>query len=181
MSAKKEIIEEIIDIEGGYSDTIGDSGGETNWGITRGVALRYGYYGPMRSLTRERAIEIYEKRYWKRMSLYDVEKLSESIARELMDTGVNMGVSRAGEFLQRSLNVLNNRGKIYRDIVVDGWIGQQSVGALRSYLKHRGEEGERVLLAMLNSLQGAYYVKLAERRAKDEKFVYGWFENRVRV
>jgi hypothetical protein len=32
---------------------------------------------------------------------------------------------------------------------------------------------------MLNSLQGSSYVEIAERREKDEKWIYGWFKNRV--
>jgi len=36
-----------------------------------------------------------------------------------------------------------------------------------------------VLCRALNCLQGAYYIELAERREKDERFVYGWLKNRV--
>jgi len=35
------------------------------------------------------------------------------------------------------------------------------------------------LYKMLNALQGAYYIELAERREKDEDFIYGWFKHRV--
>ncbi len=38
-----------------------------------------------------------------------------------------------------------------------------------------------VPLRALNALQGAFYVELAERRAKDEAFVYGWLLNRVEI
>ena len=40
-------------------------------------------------------------------------------------------------------------------------------------------DGEVVLVRALNSLQGAFYVELAEKRQKDEAFVYGWLLNRV--
>jgi Putative secretion activating protein len=81
-------------------------------------------------------------------------------------------------FLQRALNVLNSKGKLYPDLEVDGAIGLVTVSALRGYLTERDED---TLVKALNCLQGAYYVNLAERREKDETFVYGWFKNRVKL
>lgn len=176
---KNKIINDIIEIEGGYVNDPNDSGGETNFGITIDVARRYGYNGPMRDLPRALAFTIYSDEYWYKPRLDEIALMSPEIAEELADTGINMGVGRAGKFLQRSLNVLNNRQKYYNDIVVDGAIGNGTIGALRAYLDKRGKRGEKVLYRMLNSLQGAFYVTLAERREKDESFVYGWYENRV--
>jgi hypothetical protein len=51
--------------------------------------------------------------------------------------------------------------------------------ALKRYLFLRGRDGQVVLLRMLNALQGAFYIELAERREKDETFIYGWFRARV--
>lgn len=178
-SLKKKVIDHILQIEGGYVNDPSDSGGETNFGITVAVARGSGFTGDMRTLTRGKAFDIYVSRYWDALRLDDIEALSPLIAGELADTGVNMGVGRAARFLQRSLNVLNNRSYSYRDLVVDGMIGDASIRALKSYFMIRGAEGEKVLFDMLNALQGAYYVTLAERREKDEKFVYGWFSNRV--
>jgi len=176
---KEEIINEIIAIEGGYVNDKSDSGGETKWGITKKVARANGYSGPMQLFPRWMAFDIYEKRYLKKIRFDDIERLSPAIAKELADTSVNMGWMRAGEFLQRSLNVLNRGGKDYEDLVVDGKIGGKTLRALKKYLKKRGKEGEAVLFKMLNALQGAFYVTLAERRTKDEKFVFGWYRNRV--
>jgi lysozyme family protein len=84
-------------------------------------------------------------------------------------------------FLQRGLNVLNRETYDYADIDVDGHMGSGTLGALKKYLAVRGEEGEKVLVSLLNCLQGAFYVSLAEERSKDETFVFGWFRNRVQV
>jgi hypothetical protein len=55
-----------------------------------------------------------------------------------------------------------------------------TIAALREYLSKRGPaDGAKVLLRALNALQGAFYIGLAESRPKDERFVYGWFFNRV--
>ncbi len=106
----------------------------------------------------------------------EIASLSERVAEEVVDTAVNMGVSRASKFLQRSLNALNNRGKLYPDMTVDGMIGDTTIGNLNKYLKVRNGV---TLTKMLNCLQGAFYIELVERREKDEKFIYGWFKNRV--
>lgn len=169
----------LLGIEGGYSDHAADSGGKTRYGITEAVARAHGYTGEMRALPLALAKDIYRLDYWDRMRLGDVARLSEPIAGELFDTGVNGGPGLAGEFLQRSLNVLNQGGKDYPDIVQDGEIGPRTLAALRAFLALRRAPGERVLLKMLNCLQGAFYVGLAESRAKDEAFILGWFTHRV--
>lgn len=176
MLTKEEVINNIIDVEGGYVNDVNDSGGETNFGITVKVARQYGYMSTMRDMPRYIAFDIYGIKYWDAVRADDILKLSEIVAEEVVDTGVNMGVGRAGMFLQRSLNVLNNKEQHYKDIKVDGDIGKNTIVALESYLLHRNE---LVLSRMLNSLQGAFYVELAERREKDERFIYGWFKNRV--
>jgi len=176
---KEIIIGNILRVEGGYVNDPSDSGGETNYGITIAVARAYGYEGDMKDFPKQKAFEIYSKLYWDKLHLDEIEELSSLIAEELADTGVNMGTLRAARFLQRSLNVLNNRSRSYRDLKVDGQIGNATLRALKAYFMVRGEEGEKVLFKMLNALQGAFYVTLAERREKDEKFVYGWYANRV--
>lgn len=181
MSYKNEFINEILAVEGGYVNDPSDSGGETNFGITKRVARKYGYSGSMKEMPKFIARQIYEALYWDALCLTQIEGLSVSIAKELGDTGVNQGVGRAAEFLQRSLNVLNDQQKRYNDIVVDGDVGPKTIQALQKYLVQRGKEGETVLLNMLNCLQGAFYVTLAERREKDERFIFGWFKNRVTI
>jgi len=162
--------------EGGYVNDPSDSGGETNWGITERVARQAGYTGPMKELWKERAREIGKWKYWDALSLDEVASVSPEIAFEVFDTGFNMGQERAAEFLQRSLNVFNRQGKDYPDIRVDGDIGPGTLGALQSYIDRRGT---KVLLKALNCLQGAFYIELAERREKDERFVRGWLDHRV--
>ena len=173
---KERIINEIIRVEGGYVNDPSDSGGETNFGITVEVARANDYNGAMRGMPRSVAFDIYSARYWDAVKGDDLVKLSEHVAEEVVDTSVNMGPRRAGLFLQRALNALNSQAKLYPDLVVDGAIGPATVSALRGYL---AERNELVLTRALNCLQGAYYVDLAERREKDERFVYGWFKNRV--
>ena len=176
---KQNIINGIIDRESGYVNDKDDSGGETNYGITIEVARQNGYAGEMIDLSRSTAFEIYSKKYWDKLKLDEIAKLSLVIAEELADTGVNMGTNRAARFLQRSLNVLNNREQFYEDLIVDGLIGRKTIVNLKVYFAIRGNDGETILHRMLNSLQGAFYIRLSERRQKDERFIFGWFRNRV--
>lgn len=178
--AVKDIIAGIIEREGGYVNDKNDLGGATCWGITEKVARANGYTGPMQTMPRSVAEKIYLDRYYVEPGFASIEALSPAIAEELTDTGVNMGVSVASTFLQRSLNVLNSQGVFYSDVKVDGQIGAATYAALRAYLAKR-KDGEKVLLRALNCLQGARYVELCEARQQNESFLYGWLANRVSV
>lgn len=169
----------VVLLEGGYSNDPSDSGGATRYGITERVARANGYEGEMWSLPLDCAKRIYRRQYWDMMRLDDVSLLSPGIATELFDTGINAGTATAIRFLQRLLNALNQGGALWRDMTVDGQIGPITLGALRAYLARRGGEGERVLFFALNGLQATFYVELAERRATDERFLYGWLRTRV--
>ncbi|KKN15359.1 hypothetical protein LCGC14_0986770 [marine sediment metagenome] len=165
--------------EGDYVNDPSDSGGPTNHGITEKVARANGYTGDMRDLTPPEAEQIAKRKYWDVMSLDDVANISEAIAKEMFDTGFNAGPERAVRFLQRSLNALNRLQKDYPDIIVDGKFGDVTLNALFLYHNKRKGTGIRILLRCLNGLQLAFYIKLVERREKDERFLNGWVLNRV--
>lgn len=174
-----DIINRTIGVEGGYVNDPKDPGGETIWGITVATARRNGYVGQMRNMTKTNAMAIYRSEYFTRPGYDRVGTLSKALAEELFDTGVNMGVKVASSFLQRCLNVLNREGKDYADLVVDGDVGLATMTSLAAYLQVRGKDGELVLLTMLNALQGARYIDLAEKKETNERFIFGWFKNRV--
>ncbi|WP_413732323.1 glycoside hydrolase family 108 protein [Sodalis sp. RH20] len=176
---KDDIFNEIIGREGGYVDNPDDAGGPTNWGITQTTARAHGYTGDMKNLTRLQAIAILDADYWTGPRFDQVAQVSMPIAVELTDTGVNMGPSVAAKFLQRSLNAMNNQGKLYPDLIADGQVGPRTITALKTYLSSRGTNSLVIMLRSLNCLQGAKYIELAESRAANETFVYGWLANRV--
>jgi lysozyme family protein len=117
MSANvQKIIDRTIGVEGRYAFHPDDRGGPTCWGISQAVARAYGYTGDMRTMPRPIAVEIYRKRYWEEPGLARVADLAPNLAAELFDTGVNMGTSVPGTFLQRVLNVMNRQASDYPDI-----------------------------------------------------------------
>jgi lysozyme family protein len=175
-----QMIDALIDREGGDVDKAADKGGPTCFGITEAVARAQGYRGAMRQLPREEAADIYKRLYWLRPRFDEVAKRSASIAAELLDTGVNMGPAVAATFLQRALTALNRNAADYPDLVPDGRIGPQTLAALDAFLKLRGNSsGETVLLRALEALQGERYLRLAEHRPANEAFLYGWLANRI--
>ncbi|BDH16608.1 MAG: hypothetical protein [Bacteriophage sp.] len=185
---KQSIIANIIDVEGGYTNNPNDAGGETNYGITRAVAISYlsqlkaqfGWDGNMRNLTKPMATWLYQKLYWDKLSLDGVFALSPAVADKLMDIGVNCGVGRAGQWFQVALNALNNQATLYKDIAEDGAVGQGTVNAFAALIKGRGASGAvKAMLAALLCQQGNYYINISRTRQANETFVFGWLMNRI--
>ena len=174
-----QILDKVVATEGGYVNHPDDRGGPTIWGITERVARRAGYTGPMQAMTRNVALGIYLLEYVEGPGFHRVHALSPRIGYELIDTGVNCGTAVAATMLQRALNALNDQGKLYGDIRVDGDCGPATVAALKAYLAARGAQGEVVMLRALNALQGERYIAISEGRPQNESFTYGWFAHRV--
>ena len=175
-----QLIDGLIEREGGYVNHPADKGGPTCFGITEPVARAHGFRGAMRNLPREEAAAIYKRLYWLRPRFDEVAQRSSRVAAELFDTGANMGPAVAATFLQRALTALNRNGTDYPDLVPDGRIGDRTLGALDAFFAVRGQRsGERVLLRALEALQGERYLRLAERRPANETFLYGWLANRI--
>lgn len=175
MSNIEKMLDAVIGREGGYVNDPRDAGGETIWGITVGTARANGYQTAMRSMTRDQAKDIYRKQYWLRPGFDRIEAIFPRVADEMFDTGINMGPAKAGEFLQRALNVLT--GAI---LTVDGRVGPATLKALDSYRAARGrQDGEEVLVRVLDGLQVARYVELVERRAQNGAFIFGWIRARI--
>lgn len=177
----EDLINEVIVREGGYVNHPNDRGGPTNWGITQTVARAYGYAGNMQALPRPTAVAIYKALYWTRPGFDQLAAICPAIGHELFDTGINMGTTISGRFLQRALNVLNRRQNDYPDLVVDGACGEKTRVALKGYVAVRGASGGEVLRKALDALQGARYIEIAESNPSQETFAYGWLANRIGV
>lgn len=173
------LIDQVIALEGDFSNHPADRGGPTRWGITEAVARLHGYADDMKYLPREQAAAIYKRQYWLRPGFDRVALLAPDIAAELFDTGINMGTGTATAFFQRALNALNRNARDYREISVDGKIGSKTLNALSAFLSKRAGKGQQVLLKAIEALQGARYIEIAEKRPANEAFLYGWLANRI--
>ena len=180
------IIYDKVNVEAGYVNDPRDSGGETNHGITfatsrewKSLWAKYNWNGDMRTLPEELAVEMYVKGWWEKMHLDVIHEFSPLIADKLFDFGINAGRGRAMLALQRWLTINNLNGKKYEDLTTDGLYGPATARALKAYIDWRGELGIKNLLASILCSQGEHYQGLAERRQKDEAFIYGWFTHRI--
>jgi hypothetical protein len=117
----------ILAREGGYVFDAADPGGETNMGISKAAYPNE----DIKNLTRERAVELYQRDYWNKAGC---DGLEEPLALVVFDTAVNMGTSRATQLLIGNTNwqsYLWARADAYRLIVANrpasmkffpGWI-----------------------------------------------------------
>ena len=152
-----EIIEKVLEHEGGYVNDPKDLGGETKYGITK----RFYPDIDIKNLTIEQAKDIYKSDYWDRNK---VESLPQNLWHIYFDMCVNMGKRTAVKVLQRAAV---NKG---RDIEVDGGLGPMTIGALK------GVELDRV-----RAFRVKYYVDLITAKPEQEKFYLGWFRRATEV
>lgn len=87
----------VLKQEGGYVNDPRDTGGETNYGISKRA-----YPGlDIKTLTVVEATEIYRRDYWQRAGC---DAMDWPLCLVVFDTAVNMGVGRAQDFNARALN-----------------------------------------------------------------------------
>lgn len=184
MKTIEQILNDVLEKEGGFVNHPDDKGGPTNFGITLRTLRAHwanATVDNLKSLTKEEAKSIYVSEYYMKTGIFEIYKISPELAAEVLDTAINMGPKTAVIFLQRCLNVFN-RGQInYADIEVSGTITSTTASGLSAFISHRGVDGIQVMLKALNCLQGARYVELAEKREANESFVYGWINNRIQL
>lgn len=178
----------VMVIEGGYIHDKDDPGGETYRGISRvfnpawvGWQVIDNYKTradfpevlnndlSLQSLVRY----LYKKKYW---DPYLGDQLDESIAEEMFDQAVNLGLGKAVENLQKSLNILNRNQRDYADIKADGAFGETTLKTYQVAIRLRGA---RLLFNVLNCYQSSHYLKLMESNSIKEKYI-GWF-NRIEI
>lgn len=110
-------LKKVLEHEGGYVNHPKDPGGETNYGITKRVAVEHGYTGDMRDIPMDIVKHIYYVSYWLKVR---ADQFPPVIAFNLFDAAVNHGVSRSIQFIQRAVGVKD-----------DGIMGPVTIGAIK--------------------------------------------------
>lgn len=157
-----------VGLEGGYSNHPLDSGGATMYGITEEVARRWGYRGDMEELPLEEAKRIYKTTYWDRIKLDEIK--NEKLQELMFDAAVNHGYSRAVLLAQRAYNTLNKD-----EIVEDGIIGSQTIGALNSY------PYETAIAFTFLIERGKYYAAIVQGNPSQKAFIRGWTNRLIKL
>ena len=172
----------LISHEGGYANLKGDTGKETYMGISRVYHPKWQGWSIIdtykahstnfeKLLNANKKLQdlvknFYKKEYWDK---FKGDELPYIIAEELLEQSVNIGTWKtAGENLQKALNLLNRNGTLFKDLKVDGIVGEKTITAVK-------KTNQRRLLKILNGLQFMHYYNLDIKNPEYEKFV-GWFD-----
>lgn len=170
------IIGAILIAEGGYVNHPSDPGGETNYGITKEVAVANGYYGPMKQMPKDFAWSVYYDQYLGKPGYDKLIDYSPAVVEELVDTGVNTGVGRSSRWFQTALNSLNRGGKDYPMLAIDGKVGKQAIAAYAALVKKRGKvKACEMVIKLVDAQQAAHYMSLT----KLSDFTPGWIDHRI--
>ncbi|MBE3604117.1 peptidoglycan-binding protein [bacterium] len=143
--------------EGGYVNNPDDPGGETNYGISKRSYPDL----DIAHLTREQAIEIYFRDWWRK---FRFGELPSGIAAKAFDLAVNMGAGAAVRCLQRALRACG------RLVAEDGVIGDATIVAALDC-------APAALMAALRSEAAGYYRALATAarlEGRNDEFLRGW-------
>ncbi len=108
----RDYIERVLSHEGGYVNDPRDPGGETRWGISK----RSYPHVDIKRLTRDDAIAIYERDFWRRVQ---GDRLPRQFAFQALDAAVNHGIENAVRWMQRAAGVAD-----------DGYIGPMTLAAV---------------------------------------------------
>ena len=153
-----DIIEKVLEHEGGIVDDPTDAGGLTNMGISQ----RAYPDEDIRGLTVERAKELYKRDYWDR---YRTGSLPDRLRHIFVDMCINMGGGRAIKILQEACNSKNAT-----KIDVDGGIGPATIKAASNVEPFR-----------LRAYRVMFYAELEMKKPEQERFWVGWFKRSCEV
>ena len=153
----EEIIEQVLEHEGGYVNDPHDRGGETKYGI----AKKFNPDVDIKNLTREGAKEIYYEKYWKPSK---ADQVPDRLKHIYFDMVVNFGQGGAVKVLQQSAV---SKG---HNIEVDGGIGPATIKAIQNV------ETDRV-----RSYRVLKFAKIVINKPSQEKFWLGWFRRASEV
>jgi len=185
MADFEEAFRRTLSFEGGYKFDSDDAGGETYMGIARNHNESWEGWKLIDELKskpnfpkwldnnedlQNKIKSFYRQNYWDVNSL---DIFPQDISEEIFDTSVNSGIVQAVKYLQESLNYLNNDERTYDDLVVDGFIGPITFIALET-ISYSGDE--KLLLKIMNILQGNHYLTYMKQLPSQEKYARGWFK-----
>ena len=146
-------VEILLKLEGGYSNRKSDKGGETNFGIS---SRSYPDIN-IKTLTRERAIEIYYNDYWIPMNIDRLQ--NDLLILHLFCFGVNAGTRTAIKILQKLVGAYS-----------DGLIGSKTRKAIRLFEGNIAEE--------FIKREKLFYVSLVQHKPEQRVNLKGWL-NRI--
>lgn len=167
MKSITQMIEDILRREGGYVNDPDDSGGATNFGVTR---ITYGHYlgytasiAQVKAMSKDTARDIYKRNYYERPRLH---LLHGAIQPQLFDCSINHGSKNPIKWLQNITNQAIGTG-----LKIDGVVGNLTAKAVNEFV---AVAGDKIVNNALVEERLEFYERLIKRRPKDAKFRRGW-------
>ena len=158
----QEAINKVLAHEGGFVFDPADSGGATNFGITKAVYEKFKgrsvTVDEIKNMPKSDAVLIYKRDFWDAIGGDKIN--SYKIAYALFDQAVNRGVSASVRSAQRILGVNP-----------DGKMGPSTIDKIN-------RQNETDFLSKFLADAEKFYRDLVARRPKDAKFLKGWL-NRI--
>jgi lysozyme family protein len=148
-----QAVEKILIAEGGYINDPLDKGGETKYGISKRSYPEI----DIKSLTKEKAMDIYRRDFWQNYGGIN----SQDIAEAAFHIAVNCGCGIANRVLQQAANDCG------AGLTVDGAFGAKTLAAINT-------APESWLLAEIKLRWLAHYVAIVERNKSQIKYLLGW-------
>ena len=166
-----EIIEEVLEAEGGFVHDPDDKGGATNHGVTQQSYSEFlgrkATVEEVKNMTVEDAKECYKKDFWIPAK---VDRIPDNLKHIYFDMVVNMGRRNAGKILQQAVNTKKNS----KVLEVDGIVGSGSLSQIPD-LSLKDVLVERSMFFANNCFDGSRFAK----RTRQNKFLRGWIFHRV--
>lgn len=157
VSKFSQVIEIVLENEGGYVNDPNDTGGETKYGISKAAFPTL----DVKNATKDQAIEIYKKQIWERERYEEIEDIR--IAAKIFDLVVNIGRFHAITVAQRACRSTGMQ------TLEDGKLGPLTLKAIN-------ESDPTDYLAAFKSEAAAYYRLLAQADPRRLRFFKGWLE-----
>jgi lysozyme family protein len=168
-------VKRTLEFEGGYSNDPDDRGGETKWGITRKAWSGYGEDVDFAHMKIADAQDLYLNVYWRGacLGVLDSAGVPQRLLNEIFDAVVNHGIAGGIRCLQRAYNDINGDGA---DLVVDGKIGNKTIGAVAQFCA-RSNYADALVAALRFERAGIYFNLCNDPTQK--KFLRGWLRRLV--
>ena len=150
-----EIIEEVLEAEGGFVNDPDDLGGATNFGVTQKSYSAFlgseASVDDVRNMTRDEAKECYKKDFWNPAK---VDRLPDNLKHIYFDMVVNMGRKNAGKIIQQAVNTKKNQSLLE----IDGIVGAGTLSHVES-LTLKDVLVERSMFFANNCFDGSRFAK----------------------
>lgn len=161
-----EILDTVINNEGGFVNNPSDAGGPTKYGITQATLSNYlgrdATIDDIKNLSIDDAKEIYQRKYYTEPRF---DTLPVDLQPVVVDTGVLYGTRRAVIFIQ---TVINEAG--FGPIDVDGTLGPQTRAAVtKAFNEMQGYFINAIVDERINRAQ-----QIVANNPSQQVFLKGW-------